>query len=101
MFQRVRSIYRPGADVLTVGWERQKMTHYGHSIGRNVKGTFGQKRSFLEAPRKGRLQIRKRTIESIAATRNNFFVGCFDFAIPERKQFLVLSIANPAGVPRG
>ena len=49
---------------------------------------FGQKRSLAAASPNVRLQIRKRTIEPIAAVHSDLFVGYVGFAISKRKQLV-------------
>ena len=55
---------------------------------RSRSSHFGQKRSLAGAWRNDRLRIRKRTIEPIAAARNDLFVGYAGFAIWKRKQLV-------------
>jgi hypothetical protein len=47
---------------------------------------IGQKRSLAAALPNDRLQIRKQTIELIAAAQNNLFVGFVGFGISKQKQ---------------
>ncbi len=49
---------------------------------------FGQKQSFTGTMPNVRLQIGKRTIEPIAAARNDLLVGYVGFWISKRKQLV-------------
>ena len=55
---------------------------------------FGQKRSFAGTLSKVRFPIRKRTIEPIAAARNDLFVVCVGFAISKRKKVIGSDIVS-------
>ena len=49
---------------------------------------FGQKRPFIGATRNGRLRMRKRSFERIAAAQNGLFVSYVGFGISKRKQMV-------------